>query len=68
MPVPSHRIFLARWLDAAVDSSWMVVVFTAPVFLAYGVVFDAGSAYYARHAAGGGAARRRRLGAERRLW
>ena len=47
MPVPSHRIFLARWLDAAVESSWMVVVFTAPVFLAYGVVFDSGPAYYA---------------------
>ena len=47
MPVPSHRIFIARWLDGTVESSWMVVVFTAPVFLAYGVVFDSGPAYYA---------------------
>ena len=47
MPVASHRIFLARWLDGTVESSWMVVVFTAPVFLAYGVVFGSGPAYYA---------------------
>ncbi len=47
MPVASYRIFLARWLDGTVESSWMVVVFTAPVFLAYGVVFGSGPAYYA---------------------
>ena len=47
MPVPSHHIFLARWLDGTLESSWMVLVFTAPVFLAYGVVFGSGPAYYA---------------------
>jgi ABC-2 type transport system permease protein len=47
MPVPSHRIFIARWLDGTVESSWMVLVFTAPVFLAYGWVFGSGPAYYA---------------------
>jgi ABC-2 type transport system permease protein len=47
LPAAGHRIFIARWIDAMVDSSWMVLVFTMPVFLAYGVVFEAGIAYYA---------------------
>jgi ABC-2 type transport system permease protein len=47
MPVASHRIFAARWLDSTADSSWMVIVFAMPVFLAYGIVFGAGPAYYA---------------------
>ena len=47
MPVAGHRIFAARWLDSTADSSWMVIVFTLPVFLAYGIVFGAGAAYYA---------------------
>jgi ABC-2 type transport system permease protein len=46
MPVASYRIFIARWLDSTADSSWMVIVFTMPVFLAYGIVFGAGVAYY----------------------
>ncbi len=46
LPVPRHRVFLARWLDSTVDSGWMVVLFTLPVFLAYGMVFAAGPAYY----------------------
>lgn len=46
LPVPRHRLFLARWLDSTVDSGWMVVLFTLPVFLAYGIVFEAGPAYY----------------------
>ncbi len=46
LPVARHRLFLARWLDSTVDSGWMVVLFTLPVFLAYGLVFDAGPAYY----------------------
>ncbi|MCU0539818.1 MAG: hypothetical protein MUF46_08025 [Desulfobacterales bacterium] len=46
LPVPRHRIFLARWLDSTFDSGWMVLLFTLPVFLAYGLVFAAGPAYY----------------------
>jgi ABC-2 type transport system permease protein len=46
MPVAGYRIFIARWLDSTADSSWMVIVFTMPVFLAYGIVFGAGVAYY----------------------
>jgi ABC-2 type transport system permease protein len=47
MPVAAYRIFLARWLDSTADSSWMVIVFTMPVFLAYGIVFGGGVVYYA---------------------
>jgi ABC-2 type transport system permease protein len=47
MPVAAHRIFAARWIDSTADSSWMVIVFTMPVFLAYGIVFGAGALYYA---------------------
>ena len=46
LPVSRHRLFLARWLDGTVDSGWMVLLFTLPVFLAYGIVFGAGPAYY----------------------
>jgi ABC-2 type transport system permease protein len=47
LPVARHRIFIARWIDCTADSSWMVIVFTMPVFLAYGIVFGAMPAYYA---------------------
>jgi ABC-2 type transport system permease protein len=47
MPVACHRIFIARWLDSTADSSWMVIVFSMPVFLAYGIVFEAALPYYA---------------------
>jgi ABC-2 type transport system permease protein len=46
-PVASHRVFLARWIDSTADSGWMVVLFTLPIFLAYGIVFAAGPGYYA---------------------
>jgi ABC-2 type transport system permease protein len=42
LPVPAHRIFLARWVEISFDGSWMVVIFTLPVFLAYGMVFEQG--------------------------
>ncbi|MGD9330212.1 MAG: hypothetical protein PVJ53_02815 [Desulfobacterales bacterium] len=45
LPVPAHRIFLARWIEISFDGSWMVVAFTLPVFLAYGMVFGQGLAF-----------------------
>nr|MBL0712126.1 hypothetical protein [Desulfobacterales bacterium] len=45
LPVPAYRIFLARWMEICFDGSWMVVAFTLPVFLAYGVVFHQGIVY-----------------------
>ncbi len=47
MPVSTYRIFLARWIESTLDSSWMVVIYLLPVFLAYGIVFHAGLFYYA---------------------
>lgn len=46
MPVPVHEIYLARWIESTVDSSWMMVVFTLPVFVAYGLVYQAGFFFY----------------------
>ncbi len=46
MPVSSHKIFLARWIESTVDSAWMVVVYALPVFIAYGIVFKAGFFFY----------------------
>jgi len=40
MPVASYKIFISRWIDSTVDSAWMVVIFTLPVFLAYGIVYQ----------------------------
>ena len=47
MPVADYKIFIARWIDSTVESAWMVLIFTLPVFLAYGIVYHAGALYYA---------------------
>jgi ABC-2 type transport system permease protein len=46
VPVSIEDLFMSRWLGSLVDSSWMVVVFSLPVFLSYGLVFKAGMFYY----------------------
>ncbi len=46
LPVPSHKIFLARYLESTLDSSWMVIVYSLPVFLSYGIVYQAGPFFY----------------------
>ncbi len=45
-PVARETIFFARWLESTADSAWMVVVYTIPVLLSYGIVFHAGAIYY----------------------
>lgn len=45
-PLPQEHIFWARLLDTLVDSSWMIVFFGMPVFIAYGIVYEAGIWYY----------------------
>ena len=47
MPVSSYKIFLSRWIDSTVDSSWMVIVFTLPVFIAFGIIYHTNLFYYA---------------------
>jgi ABC-2 type transport system permease protein len=47
MPVPRGKIFLARWMESTLDSSWMVLIFSLPLFLSYGIVYKTGVFYYA---------------------
>lgn len=47
LPVPRRYVFFARWIEGTFDSSWMVVVFVLPVFIAYGIVYAAGPLFYA---------------------
>ncbi len=46
LPVTMREIHLARFVLTFVNSSWMMVIFGLPVFLAYGVVYHAGADYY----------------------
>jgi ABC-2 type transport system permease protein len=46
MPVSGYKIFTARWIDSVIDSSWMVIIYTLPVFISYGIIFHAGPFYY----------------------
>lgn len=45
-PVSPAQLFAAKFIETLVDSSWMVLLFSGPVFLAYGVVHGSGPAYY----------------------
>ena len=47
LPVSTGKIFLARWFESTIDSSWMVIVYSLPVFLSYGIVYNAGLFFYA---------------------
>ncbi len=46
-PLPRRRLHAARFIETLVASSWMVLLFGFPVFLAYGVVYAASPLYYA---------------------
>ena len=46
LPVSGRDIFFSRWLISTFDSSWMVVAFSLPVFLSYGIIYKAGIFYY----------------------
>ena len=45
-PVPAYKIFLSRWMESTIDSSWLVIIYTLPVFISYGVIYDGGPIYY----------------------
>lgn len=45
-PVPPRRLFAAKFAETLVDSSWMVLLFSGPAFVAYGVVHGGGPLYY----------------------
>jgi ABC-2 type transport system permease protein len=50
-PVSRSALHTGRFLETLWDSSWMIVLFGLPIFLAYGVVHHAGPAFYAMVAA-----------------
>lgn len=45
-PAPPREILKMRFLTTTVTTSWMVVIFSLPVFGAYGSVFDAGALFF----------------------
>ena len=45
-PVSADRVFYARLIETMTYSSWMVLLFGLPVFLAYGWVYHASFTYY----------------------
>ncbi|HOX95590.1 MAG TPA: hypothetical protein PKV09_12450 [Syntrophales bacterium] len=47
LPVTPEKIFFARWVETSVDSSWMVIAYSLPLFLSYGIVYKAGALFYA---------------------
>ncbi|HDQ04909.1 MAG TPA: hypothetical protein ENN23_10210 [Deltaproteobacteria bacterium] len=46
LPVSSKDIYLSRWFSGTLDSSWMVVAFSLPVFLSYGMIYSVGIGFY----------------------
>jgi ABC-2 type transport system permease protein len=46
MPVSREKIFLSRWIESTIDSSWMVLIYSLPLFLSYAIVYKAGAFYY----------------------
>ncbi|MHB8844563.1 MAG: putative ABC transporter permease subunit [Nitrospirota bacterium] len=46
-PIRIEQIYRAKFIETLADSSWMTLIYGLPVFIAYGVVFKAGAAYFA---------------------
>jgi len=46
-PLDFRRLHHARFAETLIQSSWMVLLFGLPAFLAYGLVYDAGPLFYA---------------------
>ena len=45
-PVATPDIFFMRYLTTSIYTSWMMIVFSIPIFAAYGTVFAAGILYW----------------------
>ena len=45
-PATDRQVYLYKYIETALVSSWMVGVFGLPVFLSYGLVYGAGLTYY----------------------
>ena len=46
LPVSPSSLYAGRFVETVVNSSWTVLFFSFPVFLAYGLVYRASPAYY----------------------
>ena len=45
-PVAESDIFFMRYITTSIYTSWMMIVFSIPIFAAYGTVFKAGFLYW----------------------
>ena len=45
-PVPAGSFFYSRLITTTINSSWMVLFFSLPIFVAYGTVFGGGILFY----------------------
>jgi len=45
-PVSPRQIYLMRYITTTIYTSWMMVIFSMPIFGAFGVVFDSGVLYW----------------------
>ena len=45
-PIPIRDVFLSKYILTVINSSWMAVLFSLPVFVAYGEVYIAPWQYY----------------------
>ncbi|SHO47275.1 putative ABC transporter permease subunit [Desulfopila aestuarii] len=45
-PLPPREIFFMRYITTSINTSWMILVFTLPVFGAYGSIFSAGPLFW----------------------
>jgi ABC-2 type transport system permease protein len=45
-PYDADELYLSKLAETVINSSWMVVLFSLPVFLSYGIIFRQGAAYY----------------------
>lgn len=45
-PLPAPVFFGSRFLETAAESSWMVLLFAVPAFLAFGISHGAGPSFY----------------------
>ncbi|MDX2433923.1 MAG: hypothetical protein QNK14_04845 [Desulfobacterales bacterium] len=45
-PVPTADIFFMRYVTTSIYTSWMMVIFSIPIFAAYGTVFQASIFYW----------------------
>jgi ABC-2 type transport system permease protein len=45
-PIPLGRLFAARFIESAIQASWMVALFGLPIFVGFGAATHAGAGFY----------------------